>query len=85
MNKTLLKQMVREVSVPTLAGLLVDYAETMTEEDADISETLNAIETIVAELRSRTAPKPERRSRKKAEEPQPETPRTFIGNGGAGE
>lgn len=71
MNKTLLKRMLTEVSVKTLGGMLVSYAEeAATAEDVteDVLETVASIEMIIAELKSRGGTKPERKrdSRRKS-------------------
>ncbi|WP_337102310.1 hypothetical protein [Paenibacillus sp. YIM B09110] len=64
MNKTLLKQMASEVSVKTLGGMLVNYAEMAAEFDEVTEEMLNVVdtlETLIAELKSRGGIKPEKK------------------------
>lgn len=64
MNRTLLKRMATEVSVKTLGGMLVSYAEETAayeEVTEDVLETIASIELILAELKSRGGVKPEKR------------------------
>lgn len=64
MNRTLLKRMATEVSVKTLGGMLVSYAEetaTCDEVTDETFEVISSIELIIAELKSRGGVKPERK------------------------
>jgi len=64
MNRTLLKRMATEVSVKTLGGMLVSYAENAAENDEvtdDVLEIIASIETLIAEMKSRGGTKPERK------------------------
>jgi len=56
--------MATEVSVKTLGGMLVSYAESATVDEEvtdEVIETLAVIEMLIAELRSRGGVKPEKR------------------------
>lgn len=64
MNKTLLKRMATEVSVKTLGGLLVNYAEQIADNEEVTEETLEvlaSIETVIVEMKTRGGVKPERK------------------------
>lgn len=64
MNKSLLKRMLTEVSVKTLSGMLVSYAEEAAENEdvtEDVLENIACIELIIAELKSRGGVKQERK------------------------
>lgn len=79
MNKALLKKMVGEVSVSTLAALLTEYAQSITEADEVDEEAAAAIETVAAELKGRA--KPDRTPRKPRKKPE-EVASVANGNGG---
>ncbi|WP_313636740.1 hypothetical protein [Paenibacillus sp.] len=68
-NKALLKRMAGEVSVGILAEMIADFAQGITEvDDVDdgVLEVIGAIETLTAEIKSRSgAPKVDRSKRKK--------------------
>lgn len=55
MSKTLLKKMAGEVSQPILGGLLVDYAQQVTDAEEVTEELAAAIEILSAELKSRVS------------------------------
>lgn len=91
-SKALLKRMAGEVSVGTLAEMVADYAQGITDaEDVDdgVLETVGAIETLIAEIKSRSGggakPKRNRRESKaqeKAEENEPApAPPAQLGGG----
>ncbi|MCT2195208.1 hypothetical protein M3G15_08645 [Paenibacillus sp. p3-SID1389] len=88
LNKALLKRMAGEVSVGTLAEMVVDYAQGITDaEDVDdgVLETIGAIETLVAEIKARSgaAAKPKRSRREsKPQEKAEETPPVPVQLGG---
>ncbi|OMD07835.1 hypothetical protein [Paenibacillus odorifer] len=68
-NKALLKRMAGEVSVGILAEMIADFAQGITDaDDVDdgVLEVVSAIETLTAEIKSRSgAPKVDRSKRKK--------------------
>lgn len=74
-NKALLKRMAGEVSVNILAEMIVDYAQGITNaDDVDdaVLEVIGAIETLTAEIKSRSGtPKVDRSKRKKTAEVKP--------------
>ncbi|TCM89585.1 hypothetical protein EV294_11250 [Paenibacillus sp. BK033] len=73
MDKALLKRMAGEVSVKTLGGMLVNYAQSIATHNTitnDLLDDIAAIETLIAELKSRggvTEKKREGKRRKPAE------------------
>ena len=78
MSKALLKKMAGEVSVTTLGGFLVSYAEQINQEEVgeEALETIAAIEIITSEIKSRKAKKP--KGEKPAEKPAPSS--GIVGN-----
>lgn len=69
-NKSLLKKMVGEVSISTLCELLAGYANSITETEEgseEMIEILGSIDTVVSELKSRSA-KPKKPRKNKEEE-----------------
>lgn len=82
MNKALLKKMVGEVSVSTLGALLIEYAQSITESDDVDEDSVVAIETVIAELRSRAKPDKQPRQKRKRNAEQSEEVTAVIGNGG---
>ncbi|MNW54539.1 hypothetical protein D3C74_321440 [compost metagenome] len=88
MSKALLKRMAGEVSVGTLAEMVADYAQGITDaEDVDdgVLETVGAIGTLIAEIKSRsgggTKPKRSRRESKAEESTPAPAPPVQIGGG----
>lgn len=76
MSKALLRKMVKEVSDPTLGGLLADYSGRIAEREVvstDTIEDVAAIELILAEMKTRGGVKSESRRSK---------PPIVIGNNG---
>lgn len=68
MDKALLKRMAGEVSVKTLGGMLVNYAQSIATKNAITNELLDditAIETLIAELKSRGGVTEKRREGKR--------------------
>lgn len=82
MSKALLRKMVKEVSDPTLGGLLADYSGRIAEREVvgtDTIEDVAAIELILAEMKTRGGVKSESRRSKPVEQP----PIVIGNNGGA--
>ena len=86
MNRNLLKKIVSDVSVPTLCGIMVEYANEIIEADengGDYTEILVSLDTVSSELRSRKAkaakqpkPKPEQAQTTAANNTSPPPPKT---------
>lgn len=86
MNKALLKKMVGEISVSTLGALLQEYAQTIMESDEIDEDSVNAIETVTAELKLRTKndrqPRQRRSKNANVTEEVAQNSAVVIGNGG---
>lgn len=77
-NKTLLKKMAGEVSLPTLGGLLVSYVDEIKEIEEvndDSLETIAAIDIITSEFKSRKS-KPKPKNQEKP--PESTSPRSSV-------